>query len=119
VVPVHGDTHFVKIDKPQHSQKEMLEKFTRVEICGSPNARWVKVTLDPDSADVFHVDPVIVPGNWVHARRQRTAAARRPSPPRRPVQGASDATEYRPPGFRQYPWPSPVIIMVPASRRLS
>ena len=63
VVLVHGDTHFFKIDKPLFSQAKMLKNFTRVETFGSPNAHWVKVTADRNSANVFHFDPVIVPGN--------------------------------------------------------
>jgi len=63
VVLVHGDTHFFKIDKPLFSQADMLKNFTRVETFGSPNVHWVKVTVDRNSANVFHFDPVIVPGN--------------------------------------------------------
>ena len=63
VVLVHGDTHFFKIDKPLFSQKEMLRNFTRVETFGSPNVHWVKVTVEPRSANVFRFEPVIVPGN--------------------------------------------------------
>ncbi len=63
VVLVHGDTHFFKIDKPLFSQANMLKNFTRVETFGSPYVHWVKVTVDRNSANVFHFDPVIVPGN--------------------------------------------------------
>ena len=63
VVLVHGDTHFFKIDKPLFNQANMLKNFTRVETFGSPNVHWVKVTVDRNSANVFHFDPVIVPGN--------------------------------------------------------
>ncbi len=63
VALVHGDTHFFKIDKPLFSQADMLKNFTRVETFGSPNVHWVKVTVDPSSKNVFHFEPVIVPGN--------------------------------------------------------
>lgn len=63
VVLVHGDTHFFKIDKPLISQKDMLKNFTRVETFGSPNAHWVKVTVDRRSRNVFHFEPQIVPEN--------------------------------------------------------
>jgi hypothetical protein len=63
VVLVHGDTHFFKIDKPLFNQANMLKNFTRVETFGSPNMHWVKVTVDRNSANVFHFEPVIVPGN--------------------------------------------------------
>ena len=63
VVLVHGDAHFFKIDKPLFNQANMLKNFTRIETFGSPNAHWVKVSADRNSANVFHFDPVIVPGN--------------------------------------------------------
>lgn len=63
VVLAHGDTHYFKIDKPLFNQANMLKNFTRVETFGSPNAHWVKVTADRNSKNVFHFDPVIVPGN--------------------------------------------------------
>ncbi|MHB8747381.1 MAG: hypothetical protein ACYC7I_12805 [Gammaproteobacteria bacterium] len=63
VVLVHGDTHFFKIDKPLFNQANMLKNFTRVETFGSPNVHWVKVTVDRNSMNVFHFEPVIVPGN--------------------------------------------------------
>lgn len=63
VVLVHGDTHFYKIDKPLFNQANMLKNFTRVETFGSPNVHWVKVSVDRNSANVFHFDPVIVSGN--------------------------------------------------------
>ena len=63
VVLAHGDTHFFKIDKPLFKQADMLKNFTRVETFGSPNAHWLKVTVDRNSANVFQFEPVIVPGN--------------------------------------------------------
>jgi hypothetical protein len=63
VVLVHGDTHFFKIDKPLFNQANMLKNFTRVETFGSPNVHWVIVSVDRNSANVFHFEPVIVPGN--------------------------------------------------------
>lgn len=63
VVLVHGDTHFFKIDKPLFNQANMLKNFTRVETFGSPNVHWVKVTVDRNSENVFHFEPVIVSGN--------------------------------------------------------
>jgi hypothetical protein len=63
VVMVHGDTHFFKMDKPMFNQANLLKNFTRVETFGSPNVHWVKVTVDRDSDNVFHFEPVIVSGN--------------------------------------------------------
>ena len=60
VLFVHGDTHFFKMDKPLYAPGKMLTNFTRVETFGSPSLHWVKVTVDPASANVFQVQPVIV-----------------------------------------------------------
>ena len=63
VVYVHGDTHFFKIDKPLIDQANLIPNFTRLQTFGSPNIHWVKVTVDPNGRNVFHFDPMIVPGN--------------------------------------------------------
>ena len=63
VVLVHGDTHFFKIDKPLIDQAHLVKNFTRVETFGSPNVHWIKVTVEPNSPNVFRFDPMIVSGN--------------------------------------------------------
>jgi hypothetical protein len=63
VVLVHGDTHFFKLDKPLIDQAHLIENFTRLETFGSPNIHWVKVDVDPRTADVFTFTPMLVPGN--------------------------------------------------------
>jgi hypothetical protein len=60
VLFVHGDTHFFKIDKPLHNPTRMLTNFTRLETFGSPSLHWVKVTVDPQSEQLFQIQPVIV-----------------------------------------------------------
>lgn len=60
VLLVHGDTHFFKMDKPLHGPGNMLTNLTRLQTFGSPSLHWVKVTVDPMSANVFQVQPVIV-----------------------------------------------------------
>ncbi len=60
VLFVHGDTHFFKLDKPMFDQAHLLPNFTRLQTFGSPNIHWVKVTVDPASASVFQVEPVMV-----------------------------------------------------------
>ncbi|WP_114972351.1 hypothetical protein [Rhodoferax ferrireducens] len=60
VLFVHGDTHFFKMDKPLHGPGKMLTNLTRLQTFGSPSLHWVKVTVDPTSANVFQVQPVIV-----------------------------------------------------------
>jgi hypothetical protein len=63
VLLVHGDTHFFKLDKPLIKQDQLLDNFTRLETFGSPNAHWVKVTVDPAERAVFTIHPMMVPGN--------------------------------------------------------
>jgi len=60
VLFVHGDTHFFKLDKPLHSPTKLLPNFTRLQTFGSPSLHWVRVVVDPASANVFSVHPVIV-----------------------------------------------------------
>lgn len=68
VVVAHGDTHYFRVDKPLEADTngfglQTLENFTRVENFGNPNVHWVRVTVDPKSANVFSFEPVIVPQN--------------------------------------------------------
>jgi hypothetical protein len=63
ILLVHGDTHFFKLDHPLLDQAHLIENITRLETFGSPNAHWVKVTVDPRYREVFIVQPMIVPGN--------------------------------------------------------
>jgi len=60
VLFVHGDTHFFKIDKPLYSPSRLLTNFTRVQTFGSPHLHWVKVRVNPGSAHLFEIEPVIV-----------------------------------------------------------
>ncbi len=49
-----------KMDKPLYSPTKLLPNLTRVQTFGGPSLHWVKVTVDPLSANVFTVHPVIV-----------------------------------------------------------
>lgn len=60
VLLVHGDTHFFKLDKPLYSPSKLLANLTRLQTFGSPMIHWVRVTVDPTTANVFTVQPVIV-----------------------------------------------------------
>lgn len=60
VLIVHGDTHFFKLDKPLYSPTKVLPNLTRLQTFGSPSIHWVRVLVDPASANVFTIDPVIV-----------------------------------------------------------
>lgn len=72
VAYVHGDSHYFRIDKPfQDAQGRRLENFTRVETFGNSAAndnndvQWLKVTVKPNSREVFSYQPQIVPSNRV------------------------------------------------------
>lgn len=60
VLLVHGDTHFFKLDKPLYSPYRLLVNFSRLQTFGSPLVHWTKVSVNPASANVFTVEPVIV-----------------------------------------------------------
>ena len=60
VLFVHGDTHFFKVDKPLYSPTKLLPNLTRLETFGSPSIHWVRVTVHPDSQQVFTIAPVVV-----------------------------------------------------------
>ena len=65
VLLVHGHIHFLLIDKPmyqvtQEGNRLRVLTFTRIQTGGSPLVRWIKVTIDPRSPEVFYfVDPFI------------------------------------------------------------
>jgi hypothetical protein len=79
VAYVHGDTHYFHVDKPfLDSKGQRLQNFLRIETFGdnvfttvaiSPdtgdlsNVHWVKVFVDPDSREVFAIQPQVVPAN--------------------------------------------------------
>ncbi|WP_315702527.1 MULTISPECIES: hypothetical protein [unclassified Bradyrhizobium] len=70
VAYVHGDSHYFRVDQPfLDSQGRRLENFTRVETFGdnqgngNNDVRWLKVTVDPRSRDVFSYQPVNVFAN--------------------------------------------------------
>lgn len=60
VLLVHGDTHFFKMDKPLYNPSKMLPNLTRLQTFGSPNLHWVKVGVEPGTAHLFNIQPVIV-----------------------------------------------------------
>jgi hypothetical protein len=70
VAYVHGDSHYMRVDQPfLDSQGRRLENFTRVETFGdnqgngNNDVRWLKVTVNPKSRDVFSYQAVTVPAN--------------------------------------------------------
>jgi hypothetical protein len=72
VAYVHGDSHYYRVDKPLLNAKgQRLENFTRVETFGNNAAngtndvQWIRVTVNPNSREVFSYQAMIVPGNRV------------------------------------------------------
>lgn len=60
VVLAHGDSHYYRIDKPRLDRAPFLPNFTRVETFGAANVHWIRVTVDPNSDDVFFFDAEVV-----------------------------------------------------------
>ncbi|HVE42902.1 MAG TPA: metallophosphoesterase [Planctomycetota bacterium] len=66
VMFAHGDSHYFRVDMPALDAAptpHTIENFTRVENFGELNVHWVKITVDPNSRNVFLAEPVLVPGN--------------------------------------------------------
>src|SRR5262249_32824760 len=88
VAYVHGDSHYLRIDRPLlDAQGRRLENFLRVETFGNHqenginDVHWVKVLVDDRTREVFAFQPQIVPANRVAV----------PAPARRmTAQGAAD-----------------------------
>lgn len=65
VLLAHGHIHYTLIDKPLYrtateGKRERVSTLTRIQTGGSPFVRWIKVTIDPQSPEVFLlVDPFI------------------------------------------------------------
>ncbi|MBZ5663270.1 MAG: hypothetical protein LAO30_01585 [Acidobacteriia bacterium] len=72
VAYVHGDSHYLRIDKPfLNDQGQRLENFTRVETFGdhqengNNDVHWLKVSVDARTREVFSYQEQIVPANRV------------------------------------------------------
>lgn len=60
VVLAHGDSHYFRVDKPLRVGSEAIPNITRVETFGSADYHWLRVTVDPNSKEVFTVHQEIV-----------------------------------------------------------
>ena len=60
VLLAHGDSHYMRVDKPELISDNFLPNFTRVETFGSANVHWLKITVDPKSEEVFSIQQQIV-----------------------------------------------------------
>lgn len=53
VLVVHGDTHNFRIDKPVHTDGDLIETLTRLEVFGPPDVGAIEVTVDPSTPGLF------------------------------------------------------------------
>ena len=68
VLLTHGDSHYLRLDKPLvlpklPSGSAALENFSPLENFGSPSVHWVEVFVDARDPNVFSVVPHLVPAN--------------------------------------------------------
>ena len=57
-----GDTHIFRVDKPLYDKNQLVINFTRVEVFGSEQVHWVRVSLSESDA-VFVIEQEFVEGN--------------------------------------------------------
>jgi hypothetical protein len=60
VLFIHGDTHVYLYDTPFIDAAGPVPNALRLETYGSPFVGWVRVTVEPDSANVFRVEPKLL-----------------------------------------------------------
>jgi len=57
----HSDSHYFKVDKAMFDQNGAItSNFTRVEDFGGIEQSWIEMTVDPNSKNVFSLQPVIL-----------------------------------------------------------
>ncbi len=63
VLLAHGDDHDYVVDTPLKDRRtgELLERFTRLQVMGSPEVGWVRVTIDT-AGPTFRFVPRRIPG---------------------------------------------------------
>jgi hypothetical protein len=63
VLAMHGDDHTYTVDRPLASRRtgSVLENFMRLEVPGSPDVGWVRVTVQPGARDPFSFEKHVVP----------------------------------------------------------
>jgi flavin-binding protein dodecin len=58
VLFVHGESHTYRFDRPFRDEAgSRVGNIRRLETFGSPQVGWVRVTVDPNDADLFRADP--------------------------------------------------------------
>jgi hypothetical protein len=67
VLFIHGDSHEFRIDKPLLGSRSgaTLDNFTRMEVPGSADVYWVKVTVDPAKAHLWSYEHVDIPASFI------------------------------------------------------
>lgn len=63
VLLAHGDTHYMRVDKPLRISGTAIPNLTRVETFGDSDYHWLRVVVDPKSREVFSVHQEIVDAN--------------------------------------------------------
>jgi len=62
VLMIHGDSHQFHFDKPLLGTKSgnPIDNFTRLEVPGSGDVHWVRVSVDPSKTQIFGIEHVDV-----------------------------------------------------------
>jgi hypothetical protein len=63
VLAMHGDDHIYIVDRPlvRRGTGRRLENLVRVQVPGSPEVGWVRVTVNPAAADPFTFENHVLP----------------------------------------------------------
>ncbi|MBM3761013.1 MAG: hypothetical protein FJW36_12290 [Acidobacteria bacterium] len=66
VLLIHGDSHVFRVDKPLLGGRSglLVDNLTRLEVPGSGDVHWVRVTVDPAKTQLFGVEHVDVVENF-------------------------------------------------------
>lgn len=67
VLLIHGDSHEFHYDKPLLGARSgsYLDNFTRLEVPGSADVHWIRVTVDPSRTALFSIEHADVPANFI------------------------------------------------------
>jgi hypothetical protein len=65
VLVMHGDDHIYTVDRPWRNRAagRPLENLLRLEVPGSPEVGWVRVTVQPGAKELFTFEKHVV-GRW-------------------------------------------------------
>ena len=62
VLFVHGESHTYRFDRPfRDDAGARVGNVRRLEVFGSPQVGWVRVTVDPNDPDLFRAEPMGAP----------------------------------------------------------